>query len=141
MPFDHPLYILFSSGTTGLPKAIVHRHGGILVEHLKNHGLSWDLQPGDRLLWFSTTAWMMWNALISALLLRASIVMLDGNPAYPDISEQWRLAEQTRPTMMGASPAFLMGCRKAGLRPRERVRPDAPAPARRRRVAAAGRGL
>jgi acetoacetyl-CoA synthetase len=115
VPFDHPLYVLFSSGTTGLPKAIVHRHGGILVEHLKNEGLSWDLQPGDRLMWFTTTAWMMWSALVSTLLLRASIVMLDGNPMYPDLSAQWRLAEGLRPTLMGAVPAMLMGCRKAGL--------------------------
>jgi acetoacetyl-CoA synthetase len=113
--FDHPLCVLFSSGTTGLPKAIVHRHGGILIEAYKNHGLSWDLQPGDRLMWFTTTAWMMWNALVSTLLLRASIVMLDGNPMYPDISMQWRLAEELRPTLMGAVPAMLMGCRKAGL--------------------------
>jgi len=115
VPFDHPLYVLFSSGTTGLPKAIVHRHGGILVEHLKNQGLSWDLGPGDRLMWFTTTAWMMWNALVSTLLLRASVVMLDGNPMYPDLSAQWRLAEELRPTLMGAVPAMLMGCRKAGV--------------------------
>ena len=83
--FDHPLYVLFSSGTTGLPKAIVHGHGGQLIEHHKNQGLGWDLKPGGRLQWFSTTAWMMWNALVSALLLRASIVMLDGDPAWPDL--------------------------------------------------------
>ncbi|HSP73487.1 MAG TPA: acetoacetate--CoA ligase, partial [Gaiellaceae bacterium] len=117
VPFAHPLYVLFSSGTTGLPKAIVHGHGGILLEHLKNHALSWDLRPGDRLQWFTTTAWMMWNALVSALLLRASIVMIDGNPAYPDLSFQWRLAEAAGPTLLGVSPAFAMACRKQGLQP------------------------
>ncbi len=119
VPFGHPLCVLFSSGTTGLPKAIVHGHGGILVEHLKNHALSWDVRPGDRMLWFTTTAWMMWNALVSSLLLRASIVMLDGNPLHPDLEQQWRLAEQLRPTQMGAGPALLMACRKAGVRLRD----------------------
>jgi acetoacetyl-CoA synthetase len=117
LPFAHPLYVLFSSGTTGLPKAIVHGHGGILIEHLKNHGLSWDLRPGHRLLWFTTTAWMMWNALVSSLLVRASIVVIDGNPGYPDLSLQWRLVEETRPTMFGLSPAFTQACRKAELEP------------------------
>jgi acetoacetyl-CoA synthetase len=120
LPFAHPLYVLFSSGTTGLPKAIVHCHGGMLLEHLKNHGFSWDLQPGDRLQWFTTTAWMMWNALVSVLLLRASIVMIDGNPAYPDISFQWRVLEETKPTFFGLSPAFTMACRKERLEPGRR---------------------
>jgi acetoacetyl-CoA synthetase len=115
--FDHPLYVLFSSGTTGLPKAIVHGHGGQLLEHHKNQGLGWDLKPGGRLMWFSTTAWMMWNALVSALLLRSSIVMLDGDPAWPDLLEQWRIADEVRPTVMGISPPYLMACRKAGLAP------------------------
>jgi acetoacetyl-CoA synthetase len=119
VPFDHPLYVLFSSGTTGLPKAIVHGHGGQLVEHFKNQGLGWDLKPGSRLQWFSTTAWMMWNALVSALLLRSSIVMLDGDPAWPDLAEQWRLAERNRPVVMGISPPYLMACRKAGLNLRQ----------------------
>jgi acetoacetyl-CoA synthetase len=115
--FDHPLYVLFSSGTTGLPKAIVHGHGGQLIEHHKNQGLGWDLKPGGRLQWFSTTAWMMWNALVSALLLRSSIVMLDGDPAWPDLLSQWRTAEINRPSVMGVAPPYLMACRKAGLQP------------------------
>ena len=115
--FDHPIYVLFSSGTTGLPKPIVHGHGGQLIEHRKNLGLGWDLKPGGRLLWFSTTAWMMWNALVAGLQLRSSIVMLDGDPAWPDLLEQWRLAEELRPTVMGVAPAYLMVCRKAGIDP------------------------
>jgi acetoacetyl-CoA synthetase len=117
VPFGHPLCVLFSSGTTGRPKAIVHGHGGIVIEHLKNHALSWDLRPGDTMLWFSTTAWMMWNAVVSGLLVGASIVLIDGNPLHPDLGWQWRLADETGATLMGASPAFLMACRKEGLRP------------------------
>ena len=117
VPFDHPLCVLFSSGTTGLPKAIVHGHGGIVLEAYKNHVLSWDLGPGDRLMWFTTTAWMMWNALVSTLLTGASIVCLDGNPMWPDLDAQWRIAEEVRPTMMGLGPAFVMTCVKQGKQP------------------------
>jgi acetoacetyl-CoA synthetase len=119
VPFDHPLCVLFSSGTTGLPKAIVHGHGGITLEAHKNHVLSWDLGPGDRLMWFSTTAWMMWNALVSTLLTGASIVCIDGNPMWPDVDAQWRIAEEFRPTMMGLGPAFVMSCAKQGTNPSE----------------------
>jgi acetoacetyl-CoA synthetase len=117
VPFDHPLFVLFSSGTTGKPKAIVHGHGGILLEQLKANSFMWDLKPGGRLLWFTTTSWMMWNALVSALLQRSSYVALDGDPGWPDPGWQWRVAEDTRPTCMGAAPAFVMACRKAGLEP------------------------
>jgi acetoacetyl-CoA synthetase len=119
LPFEQPLYVLFSSGTTALPKAIIHGHGGQLIEHHKSQGLIWNLKLGSRLQWFSTTAWMMWNALVSALLVQASIVMLDGDPGWPDLAELWRKAERNEATMMGIAPPYLMACRKAGLNLRE----------------------
>ncbi|MEW2508065.1 acetoacetate--CoA ligase [Amycolatopsis sp. NPDC047767] len=114
LSFDHPLHVLFSSGTTGLPKAIVHGHGGILLEHLKLHGLNLDTRPGDRVLWFTTTAWTMWNILISGLLRRAAVVLVDGDPQYPSPDAQWRLAAETRATLLGTSPAYLTACRRSG---------------------------
>ncbi|MET0188204.1 MAG: acetoacetate--CoA ligase [Pseudonocardia sediminis] len=117
VPFDHPLYVLFSSGTTGLPKAIVHGHGGILLEHLRLHGLDLDSRPGDRVLWFTTTAWAMWNITISALLRGAALVLLDGNPLHPDLNAQWALAAETGATLMGVSPGYIMSCRKEGVVP------------------------
>jgi acetoacetyl-CoA synthetase len=117
VPFDHPLYILYSSGTTGLPKPIVHGHGGILLEHLKALGLHTDLGPADRFLWFTTTGWMMWNYLVSGLLVGSTVVTVDGNPAFPDLGELWRLVDETRTTYFGTSAPYLMACRKAGLQP------------------------
>ncbi len=117
VPFDHPLYVLYSSGTTGLPKPIVHGHGGILLEHAKQMAFSLDLGPGDRIFWFSTTGWMMWNLLVSSLAVGSAVVLFDGDLASPDLSTLWHLAEETGTTYFGGSAPFFMACRKAGLEP------------------------
>lgn len=117
VPFDHPLWVLYSSGTTGLPKAIVQGQGGILLEHLKKLHLHVDAHPGDRLFWFTTTGWMMWNFLVSGLLTRAAIVLYDGNPGHPDMTTLWDLAERAGVTMFGTSAAYIGACMKAGVEP------------------------
>jgi len=116
VPFDHPLWVLYSSGTTGLPKAIVQGHGGILLEQLKKR-LHLDLRAGDRMFWFTTTGWMMWNFLVGCLISDAAIVLYDGSPAHPDLNVLWSLAERARITCMGVSPGLLASCEKAGIEP------------------------
>ncbi len=117
VPFDHPLWVLYSSGTTGLPKAIVQGHGGILLEQLKKLNLHVDAQDGDRLFWFTTTGWMMWNFLIGGLLTPASIVLYDGSPGHPDLGVLWDLAERAGMTCFGTSASYIAACMNAGVEP------------------------
>ena len=117
VPFDHALWVLYSSGTTGLPKAIVQGQGGILLEHLKTMYLHLDAHEGDRVFWFTTTGWMMWNFLVSVLLTDAAIVLYDGNPGAPDLNRLWDLAEESRMTCFGTSASYIASCMKAGIEP------------------------
>jgi acetoacetyl-CoA synthetase len=117
VPFDHPLWVLYSSGTTGLPKAIVQGHGGIVLEHLKSVGLSLDLKPGDIFFWYTTTGWMMWNILVGGLLVGTTILLYDGSPAYPTLNMLWKLAQESGMTFFGTSAGYITSCMKAGLEP------------------------
>ena len=117
VPFDHPLWIVYSSGTTGMPKPIVQGHGGSLIEALKGNALHLDLGPEDVFHWYSTTGWIMWNAQVSGLLVGATICLYDGNPGYPDMGTLWRLAEASGATFFGAGSAFYLSCMKAGIEP------------------------
>ena len=122
VPFDHPLWTLFSSGTTGLPKPIVHGHGGILLETLKNATFHFDLHPEDRLLFFTTSGWMLWNFVVGSMLAGAVPVLYDGNPAFPERDALWKVADQVGAALVGSSPTYVDQLSKAGIVPRERYR-------------------
>jgi acetoacetyl-CoA synthetase len=117
VPFNHPLWVVYSSGTTGLPKALVQSQGSILIEQLKFLGLHVDLKPEDRFFWFSTTGWIMWNIVMGGLLHGSTILLYDGNPGYPDLDVLWDFAEESRMTVFGTGAAFLVGCMRAGMEP------------------------
>jgi acetoacetyl-CoA synthetase len=121
LPFDHPLFVMYSSGTTGKPKCIVHGAGGTLLQHLKEHHLHVDLRRNDRLFFFTTCGWMMWNWLASGLAVGATLVLYDGSPFHPDEGVLWRMAEEEHVSIFGTSPKYLSALDKAGYRPRERV--------------------
>ena len=117
VPFDHPLWVLYSSGTTGLPKAIVQGQGGIVLEHLKILELGLNLKPGDRFFWYSTTGWMMWNFVVGGLLVGSTILLYDGSPAYPDMNQLWQFAQDSKMTFFGTSAGYLTSCMKANIEP------------------------
>ncbi len=118
LDFDHPLYIMFSSGTTGRPKCIVHGQGGTLLQHRKEHSLHCDLRPDEKIFYFTTTGWMMWNWLSSALAVGATVVLYDGNPFYPDASKMFNLIDSEQINVFGTSAKFIDACKKAQVNPR-----------------------